>query len=89
MQETGEPGFPDEVEHRIIRRDGETRHVVVRIKFIQDKEGNIKGGYGVNQDITERKKAEEERIKSEEKYRNIVNKFLKVSNEILQEMNKP
>lgn len=42
MQETGEPGFPDEVEHRIIRRDGETRHMVVRIKFIQDKEGNTK-----------------------------------------------
>lgn len=40
-------------------------------------------------DISERKKAEEDLKKSEEKYRIIVNKFLKVSNEILQEMNKP
>lgn len=40
-------------------------------------------------DVSERKKAEEAIKKSEEKYRIIVNKFLKVSNEILQEMNKP
>jgi len=40
-------------------------------------------------DMIERKKAEESLKKSEEKYRYIVEKFLKVSNEILQEMNKP
>ncbi len=40
-------------------------------------------------DISERKKSEEAVKKSEEKYRYIVEKFLKVSNEILQEMNKP
>jgi PAS domain S-box-containing protein len=40
-------------------------------------------------DTTERKKAEERLQKSEEKYRTIVEKFLKISNEILQEMNKP
>jgi PAS domain S-box-containing protein len=40
-------------------------------------------------DISERRKAEEAVKKSEEKYRYIVEKFLKVSNEILQEMNKP
>lgn len=39
-------------------------------------------------DITERKKAEEALKKREEKYRDIVGKFLKVSNEILIEMNK-
>jgi len=40
-------------------------------------------------DMTERNKAEIAVKKSEEKYRYIVEKFLKVSNEILQEMNKP
>jgi PAS domain S-box-containing protein len=40
-------------------------------------------------DMIERKKAEESLKKSVEKYRYIVEKFLKVSNEILQEMNKP
>jgi PAS domain S-box-containing protein len=39
--------------------------------------------------ITERQKAEEALKKSEKKYRDISEKFLKVSNEILQEMNKP
>lgn len=89
MAETGEPSFPEEVEHRIVRSDGETRYIVVRIKFVKDDEGRVIGGYGANQDITERKIAEEERKKSEEKYRYIVDKFLKVSNEILQEMSKP
>lgn len=59
MQETGQPGFPEEVEHRIIRRDGETRHIAVHIHFIWDDEGKLIGSYGANQDITERKKAEE------------------------------
>lgn len=89
LEKTGEPSFPEEVEHRIIRSDGETRYIVVRIKFITDEEGKVLGAYGANQDITPRKIAEEERRKSEEKYRYIVDKFLKVSNEILQEMNKP
>lgn len=40
-------------------------------------------------DISERRKSEEAVKKSEEKYRYIVEKFLKVSNEILREMNKP
>jgi PAS domain S-box-containing protein len=43
----------------------------------------------IMRDVSERKKAEEAVQKSEEKYRYIVEKFLKISNEILQEMNKP
>lgn len=59
MQETGEPGFPDEVEHRIVRRDSKTRYIVVRIQILWDENGKLIGGYGTNQDITERKVAEE------------------------------
>lgn len=69
--ETGELAFPEEVEHRIIRRDGETRYIVVHISPIYDDEGNLIGSYGANQDITERKKAEEAVHESEDKYRTI------------------
>lgn len=59
MQKTGEPGFPEEVEHRIVRGDGKTRYIVVRIQLLWDENGELIGGYGTNQDITERKVAEE------------------------------
>lgn len=59
MQKTGEPGFPEEVEHRIVRGDGKTRYIVVRIQLLWDEKGELIGGYGTNQDITERKVAEE------------------------------
>ena len=59
MQKTGQPEFPEEVEHRIVRRDGETRYVAVHIHFICDDKGKVIGSYGSNQDITHRKIAEE------------------------------
>lgn len=42
-------------DHRIVRRDGEIRHIVARVAFEKNHEGKIKKCYGVNQDITERK----------------------------------
>jgi PAS domain S-box-containing protein len=45
-------------EHRIRRRDGEMRHLAVRIGFVKDASGRIIRFRGVNQDITERKHAE-------------------------------
>jgi PAS domain S-box-containing protein len=47
------------LEHRIRRRDGETRYVVVRVSVIRNSEGRALKARGVNQDITERKRAEE------------------------------
>jgi PAS domain S-box-containing protein len=47
------------LEHRIRRRDGEPRHVVVRLSAIKDSQGRTIRTRGVNQDITERKRAEE------------------------------
>ena len=59
-----------ELEHRIIRRDGEIRTINVRINVIRDEAGKIIKSYGANQDITERKIMEEVlRQKTEEIWR--------------------
>jgi len=57
--ETTDPGYISQCEHRIIRRDGEVRHIVVLIKVIKDEKGRTIRTRGVNQDITDRKRAEE------------------------------
>jgi PAS domain S-box-containing protein len=46
-------------EHRIIRRDGGIRHIIVRVQKITNDNGYVIKIRGVNQDITERKRAEE------------------------------
>lgn len=40
-------------EHRIIRRDGQVRVVVVRVRISKDEQGTITRIHGVNQDITD------------------------------------
>ncbi|ACL16416.1 PAS domain S-box protein [Methanosphaerula palustris] len=47
------------IEHRIVRRDGEIRHILVRIGFMKDPRTKITRLYGANQDITDRKRDEE------------------------------
>jgi two-component system, cell cycle sensor histidine kinase and response regulator CckA len=54
-----------QVEHRIIRRDGEVRHVAVRCGLVKDAAGRTIGHRGVNQDITERKREHERLLRSE------------------------
>jgi len=49
---------PTQLEHRIIRRDGEARTILVRINVIKDDAGKIVRIYGTNQDITDRVNAE-------------------------------
>ena len=46
-------------EHQIRRRDGELRHILVRVNVIRDLTGRIVKTRGTNQDITERKRMEE------------------------------
>jgi len=49
-----------DVEHRIVRRDGEVRHALVRARVLRDGGGGVLRVHGALQDITERKRAEEE-----------------------------
>lgn len=56
----------NDMAHRIIRRDGEVRDVLVRRSFVRDADGIIIKRYGTNQDITERVQVEKERRKQAE-----------------------
>jgi PAS domain S-box-containing protein len=56
---TPESGYFSLREHRIIRRGGEIRWITVRIRVDKDAEGRTIKTHGANQDITERKRAEE------------------------------
>ena len=58
--ETNDPNFTGNIEHRIIYADGETGYISVRFFIIKDEKGRTIKTVGANQDITERKKAEEE-----------------------------
>ncbi len=55
-----DPEFIIDVGHRIIRRDGEVRHILTRTRGTRDDLGRITRCYGASQDITKRKEAEEE-----------------------------
>jgi len=57
------------IEHRILRKDGETRWVRDTIVLHKDASGNLVRYDGVIKDITERKRAEEEREKLQEQLR--------------------
>lgn len=49
-----------EIEHRIVRRDnGEVRHVVEKCRHVRNEAGDIFRSYGMVQDITEQKQAED------------------------------
>jgi diguanylate cyclase (GGDEF)-like protein/PAS domain S-box-containing protein len=62
-------GFLNHVEHRIVRRTGEVRHILTRVRLSRDDAGNITKYYGANQDITERKQAEAVLEESESRFR--------------------
>ena len=57
-QNTSGPGSAADLEHRIVRRNGEVRHILVRARIVKDDSGRVLRRYGANQDITERKRAE-------------------------------
>lgn len=53
-----DPDFVSQIEHRIIRRDGEVRYITVRFGITKDAEGRTIKTHGANQDVTDRKKTE-------------------------------
>ena len=63
------PEMVAELEHRIIRRDGEVRYILARTRIVKDHSGHIVKIYGANQDITERKQMEKAVQESEEQFR--------------------
>ena len=65
--ETDDPRFGRQLEHRILYADGTPGYITVRFFVVKDSEGETVKTYGVNQDITERKKAEDRLRQSEEK----------------------
>lgn len=67
-----DPMYSSQLDHRIIRRDGEIRYITVRIAVILGQSGNVVRTYGANQDITDRIRAEKALKESEEKFRALV-----------------
>ena len=59
------------VEHRLVRKDGETRWVCATIIPLKDAAGNLRSYDGVIQDITARKRTEEEKAKFETQNRQL------------------
>ena len=66
--EADDPQFSQQLEHRIVFADGGIGHVVVRFFVIKSESGKTLKTYGVNQDITEVRKASEAMRLSEEKF---------------------
>ncbi len=51
------PEYSRDIEHRMLYADGKTGFLAVRFFIVKDSHGNTVKTYGVNQDITERKRA--------------------------------
>lgn len=69
--EAATAGAPYDIEHRIVAQ-GELRWVRERAEMVSDAAGNIVGGIGTVQDVTDRKRAEEALRENEERYRMLV-----------------
>jgi two-component system cell cycle sensor histidine kinase/response regulator CckA len=65
--EATDPNFSRQLEHRILYADGTVGWITVRFFIVKDANGQTVKTYGVNQDITAHKKAEEALRESEEK----------------------
>src|SRR5215217_7623173 len=66
---TDQTGEPYRIEYRLIARDGRVVWVHDEATLVRDEEGNAQYWLGVQYDITEQKRTEEEFRKSEERFR--------------------
>ena len=71
--EATDPNYSRQIEHRILYADGEVGWIAVRFFIAKDPQGRTVKTYGVNQDISDRKRAEQDLRQSEERYRSILN----------------
>ena len=65
-------GTPYEIDLRFIRADGSTGHLESRAEAVRNEQGRIIKVFGTSLDITDRKQAEATIIKSEARYRKVV-----------------
>jgi len=93
--ETKDPNYTQQLDHRIIYADGGLGYVTVRISIVKDEAGNTIKTYGVNQDISDRKRNEEDvkrmnklMIGRELKMKELKNQVSKLEQE-LQSINNP
>jgi PAS domain S-box-containing protein len=70
---TRDPNYRGQMEHRIIRRDGEIRTIIARYAPVMDAQGKVIRTFGANQDITERKRIEDALRNSEQILEGILN----------------
>ncbi|MDZ7664364.1 MAG: PAS domain S-box protein [Desulfotignum sp.] len=77
LSETATTGMPYELELETVREDGSNGWMWVRGEAVNDAAGNIIGLWGAAQDITERKRAEEE-LRENENILNITGQMAKI-----------
>ncbi|MCA1793444.1 MAG: PAS domain S-box protein, partial [Desulfobacteraceae bacterium] len=77
LSETATTGIPYELELETVREDGSNGWMWVRGEAVNDAAGNIIGLWGAAQDITERKRAEEE-LRENENILNITGQMAKI-----------
>ncbi len=73
IQKTLKDGKVSGVEYNLLRKDGSTFIGELNASIVKGIKGRPKAFISTVRDITERKKAEEKLIESEEKYRNLIN----------------
>lgn len=64
--------FSRNLEHRMLYADGQVGYINVRFFIVKDANGQTVRTYGVNQDVTDRKQAEKERLEQERFFRTVL-----------------